>query len=102
MGANDLVSLRTAVDWFPHKGGRKPSVKALTTWIETGSGGVRLQAERSGGEWFTRREWVESFLMELAASKKPKAAVVEEKPAKAVKGAKAAKPTRAAVKRRAR
>jgi Protein of unknown function (DUF1580) len=64
MNAADLVNLRQAVDWFPHRGGRRPSLDSVTKWVETGLNGVRLKAVRSGGEWFTCREWVEKFLRE--------------------------------------
>ena len=62
MPGNELVSLRTAAEWFPRKGGRTTSAKSLENWIENGVKGLKLQAVRSGGEWFTSREWVEEFL----------------------------------------
>jgi hypothetical protein len=67
----DLVSLRTAADWFPHRRGQRVSVKSIQTWIETGSHGVLLEARSSGGEWFTTREWVETFLRAVEDTKKP-------------------------------
>ena len=63
MNASDLVSLRTAAEWFPRRGASGPSKQTLTKWIETGIQGVRLKAIQSGGEWFTCREWVEEFLL---------------------------------------
>ena len=72
MDAADLVSLRTAADWFPHKGGRKPTVGSLETWVETGRNGVFLKATSSGGQWFTTREWVEAFLKASASPPKAK------------------------------
>lgn len=73
MNASELVSLGTAADWFPYRGGRKTSVASLTNWIETGRNGVFLRATKSGGQWFTSREWVESFLKATDAPPKPKA-----------------------------
>lgn len=68
---HDLVSLRTAADWFPHRRGQRTSAKAITNWIEAGTNGVRLQARSSGGEWFTTREWVEAFLKAVEDARKP-------------------------------
>jgi hypothetical protein len=71
MNAADLVTLRTAADWFPHRGGQKPSLDSLTKWVETGRSGVFLKATSSGGQWFTCREWVEEFLAASDAPPKP-------------------------------
>lgn len=62
MNPVDLVPLRTAADWFPHKGGQRPSDASVVKCIETGRNGVLLKAKRIGGQWFTCREWVEAFL----------------------------------------
>jgi hypothetical protein len=62
MNSADLVPLQTAADWFPHKGGQRPSDKSLVRCVEMGRNGVRLRASKIGGQWFTCREWVEAFL----------------------------------------
>ena len=62
MNPADLVPLQTAVDWFPHKGGQRPSDKSLVRCVEMGRDGVVLRASKIGGQWFTCREWVEAFL----------------------------------------
>lgn len=69
MDAADLVTLRTAAAWFPQRAGRATSVDSVRKWIETGVRGIRLQAVRSGGEWFTCREWVEAFLQAREAAR---------------------------------
>jgi hypothetical protein len=56
-----LVPLAQAAEWFPKRRGRKLSVKAIRRRIHTGERGIRLQATRDGGEWFTCRAWVAEF-----------------------------------------
>lgn len=71
MNAVDLVSLKTAADWFPHRGGQRPHADSLAKWVESGRNGVFLKATRSGGQWFTCREWVEEFLNATGSPPKP-------------------------------
>lgn len=72
MDASDLVPLSVAAAYFPKRSGRKIHVRSVRRRIHTGVRGVRLEARRDGGEWFTCREWVEKFLADVtAASLKP-------------------------------
>lgn len=68
MSDTTLTTLAEAAEWFPKRGGRKLSTKAIRRRIHTGVRGVRLEARRCGGEWFTCREWVEMFLADVTAA----------------------------------
>jgi hypothetical protein len=72
MNAIDFVSLPAARGWFPHRSGLSPSGDLLSTWVESGRNGVHLKATKSGGQWFTCREWVEDFLAATERPVKPK------------------------------
>ena len=68
-----LVTLNDASEWFPKRNGRTLGTKAIRRRIHQGKRGVRLQAVRDGGEWFTCRQWVEEFMVAVTAAslKKP-------------------------------
>ena len=63
-----LVPIADAAEWFPLRGGKRLSAKAVRRRIHKGSKGVRLEAVRDGGEWFTCREWVERYLSDVTAA----------------------------------
>jgi hypothetical protein len=67
MNAADLVPVSTAAAWFPHRHRVRPSADSLATRSETGRIGVQLKATKSGGQWFSCREWVEDFLLRSLA-----------------------------------
>jgi hypothetical protein len=73
MESRMLVRLNEASEWFPKRNGKPLGSSALRRRIHTGKRGVRLQAVRDGGEWFTCREWVEEFMAAVTAAslKKP-------------------------------
>lgn len=66
------MSLGSAGKLFPR--GRKgctPTRACIWKWIDSGSGGVRLNAVRIGRSWFTTRAWVERFIAEQNAPPAP-------------------------------
>ena len=58
----EFLTLDEAADLFPRRAGRTLSVKAIRRRIHTGEKGVRLEARRCGGRWYTTRRWVEEHL----------------------------------------
>lgn len=64
----ELVGLVEASKWFPKRNGKPLGSSAIRRRIHVGKRGVRLQALRDGGEWFTCREWVEQFMADVTAA----------------------------------
>lgn len=60
---DDLFSFNVARSWLPRSHGRKISIDTLYRWCHQGlQGGVRLQAVKVGGRWFTTRQWLQDFI----------------------------------------
>lgn len=61
----ELCSIDKAVEFFPKREDGFLSAKSLMRRIRAGHRGVRLQAVCDGGKWFTCRQWVNEFLLEV-------------------------------------
>lgn len=68
MDDESLVPIAEASGWFPKRGSRALGAKAIRKRIRVGEKGVRLEALRDGGEWFTCRAWVERYLEAVTAA----------------------------------
>lgn len=66
-----LAPIESAREWFPKRDGKAVSGKAILRRIKVGHRGVRLQARRDGGRWFTCRQWVEEFQAAVTAKSIP-------------------------------
>jgi hypothetical protein len=60
----DLVRLSDAAWDLPHR----PHTSTLFRWMKRGVRGVRLEAVRVGGGWFTSREAVRRFIVATTAA----------------------------------
>ena len=61
------IPLADAAKYLPGRGGKAMCVKSIVRRIVKGVRGVRLQAVRNGGLWFTTREWCEQFISDCTA-----------------------------------
>jgi len=63
----DLVGLAEAAAILPKTSGKKVSTSSLWRWITEGREGVRLEALRIGGRYYTSRESLHRFGAALTA-----------------------------------
>ena len=64
---DDFITLTDAARLLPGRGGKNMCVASIVRRIVNGFRGVKLQAIRNGGMWFTKREWVEQFIANCTA-----------------------------------
>lgn len=55
------ITLAQAADLFPKRDGRKLHIKTIKRRIVVGCNGVRLNAFKDGGVWFTTPRWIREF-----------------------------------------
>lgn len=60
--SGNLLSLEAARQLFPKRDGKPPHIASIRRRIIHGVNGVRLQAVKHSGRWYTAPEWVEQYL----------------------------------------
>jgi len=71
--AAESIPLADAADLFPRRKGKKVHITTLRRWVTKGSGGVRLEAEKVGHDWFVTPAAVAKFRRECTALGQPSA-----------------------------
>lgn len=59
---SQYLTLSDIAGLFPSRNGRKVHVKTVRRWIVNGTRGVKLQAVRTGGCWFSTQAWLDQFV----------------------------------------
>lgn len=62
-----FITLADAAKHLPGRGGKAMCVKSIVRRIVKGVRGVKLQAVRNGGLWFTTQAWCEQFINDCTA-----------------------------------
>lgn len=57
-----LIPLANVAAKFPAPSGKRRSMSSLIRWVKKGVDGVRLEAVRVGGSWYTTEEAVNRFI----------------------------------------
>jgi hypothetical protein len=60
--ADFSMSLNEAAAYIDSITGRRPSMKNVYRWVDKGLGGVKLEAHKIGGRWYTGRQAIDAFL----------------------------------------